>query len=64
MPVSALVKALAMNRSEAVHLIISKFLTSGQDFSNQSRQYGNHHALAIAAMCWRVEVVKFFLHEV
>jgi ankyrin repeat protein len=58
-PVSALLKAAAMNRTETM----SPLLASRKDFLDRNRTTGIQEALERAAMCWHVEAVRLFLPE-
>ena len=58
-PVSALLKAAAMNRTETMSLL----LASSKDVLNQNRMNGIQDALERAAMCWHVETVRLLLAE-
>jgi ankyrin repeat protein len=58
-PVSALLKAAAMNRTDTMSLL----LASLKDVSDQNRLDGIQDALERAAMCWHVEAVRLLLAE-
>jgi ankyrin repeat protein len=63
-PVSALMGAAALNQSDSVRLVLARLLSCRRDFLDSSITDGIHQALSRAAMCWHVETMQYFLHEV